>query len=140
MIGRREFANFPDFLLNDVEVKIDSGAYTSSIHVSWCKEISTKDDRVLEVVFLDPNHPAYSGKSVKFLEYRKKKVKSSTGHEQMRFFIKGKMEMMGKIYTTEFSITERHGLRYPILVGRKTLNRRFIVDTSLKHLSKKSKE
>lgn len=140
LIGRREFVNFPDFSLKDVEVKIDTGAYTSSIHVAWCKEVSTKEgDALLEVVFLDPSHPSYSGKSHFFQNFRKKKVKSSNGQDQLRFFIKLKMEMMGLTFTTEFSLTERNGLRYPVLVGRKTLNKRFIVDTQLKHLSNKLK-
>lgn len=140
LIGRREFVNFPDFSLQNVEVKVDTGAYTSSIHVAWCKEVSTKEgDAVLEVVFLDPNHPSYLGKSHFFQNFRKKKVKSSNGQDQLRFFIKMKMEMMGLNFITEFSLTERNGLRYPILIGRKTLNRRFIVDTQLKHLSNKLK-
>jgi hypothetical protein len=38
-IGRREVANLPQFGLMHVAVKVDSGAYTSSIHVSSCQEI-----------------------------------------------------------------------------------------------------
>jgi hypothetical protein len=38
LIGRRETARLPDFGLENVQVKIDTGAYTSSIHVSYCKE------------------------------------------------------------------------------------------------------
>jgi hypothetical protein len=36
---------------------------------------------------------------------------------------------------TEFSLTERRGMRYPILLGRKLLNKRFLIDTSLVNLS-----
>lgn len=137
LIGRRDVANLPQFGLEHVDVKVDSGAYTSSIHVTFCQEIEEAGVKRLEVVFLDENHPAYTGQSIRFDEYRTKKVKSSTGQEQIRFFIKGKIELLGRKFVTEFSITERRGMRYPILLGRKVLNKRFIIDTSLVNLSKK---
>ena len=137
LIGRRDYANLPGFGLNNVEVKVDSGAYTSSIHVSRCQEINAGEQKCLEVIFLDEQHPAYSGKPIRFTEFRINKVKSSTGQEQIRYFIKGRIELLGRKFTTEFSLTERRGMRYPILLGRKVLNKRFIIDTSLVNLSRK---
>jgi hypothetical protein len=138
LIGRRDVANLPQFGLQDVDVKVDSGAYTSSIHVTFCKEVEREGKTLLEVIFLDDNHPAFTGRSILFDEYRRKKVKSSTGQEQIRFFVKGKIELLGRKFLTEFSLTERRGMRYPILLGRKVLNKRFIIDTSLVNLSKKN--
>jgi hypothetical protein len=60
-----------------------------------------------------------------------KKVKSSTGQEQMRYFIKCTIEILGIHFITEFSLTERKGMRFPILLGRKLLNNRFLIDTTL---------
>jgi hypothetical protein len=53
IIGRREWASLPEFGLKNVEVKIDTGAYSSSIHASLIEEV----DGVLKVVFLDSKHP-----------------------------------------------------------------------------------
>ncbi len=88
LIGRRDVANLPQFGLQDVDVKVDSGAYTSSIHVTFCKEVERECKTLLEVIFLDDNHPSFTGRSILFDEYRRKKVKSSTGQEQIRFFVK----------------------------------------------------
>ncbi|MES2800612.1 MAG: RimK/LysX family protein [Bacteroidota bacterium] len=140
IIGRKDFASFPDFSLIDVEVKIDTGAYTSSIHVSHCQEVEKNGIKSLEVVFLDEQNKSFTGNTLYFPMYRIKKVRSSNGHEQLRFFIKGKIVLLDKIFTTEFSLTKRNGLRCPILIGRKVLNNRFIVDTSLNHLSKNTKK
>lgn len=140
IIGRREIANLPQFGLNHVDVKVDSGAYTSSIHVSSCKEVELEGATLLEVVFLDENHSAFDNEKHYFQEYRIKKVKSSNGHEQLRYFIKCTIELLGRKIKTEFSLTERKGMRYPILLGRKLLNKRFIIDTSLVNVSKKNKE
>lgn len=139
LIGRRDVANLPEFGLFNVEVKVDSGAYTSSIHVSSSRELETEKGKVLEVIFLDENHPAYTNTPILFRNYRIKKVKSSTGQEQIRFFVKGKIEILGRKFSTEFSLTERRGMRYPILLGRKLLNKRFVIDTSLVNVSKLNK-
>lgn len=139
IIGRREVANLPEFGLNHVDVKVDSGAYTSSIHVTHCKEIINEEGSLLEVIFLDEKHASFDNVKHYFKNFRIKKVKSSTGHDQMRYFIKCTIEILGRKIKTEFSLTERRGMRYPILLGRKLLNKRFIIDTSLVNISKQIK-
>ncbi len=136
IIGRREIANLPEFGLKDVDVKIDSGAYSSSIHIAHCKEVERDNKKMLEVVFLDQKHPSFVNKMYYFEEFRIKKVKSSTGQEQLRYFIYCIIELLGRKIKTEFSLTKRKGMRYPILIGRKLLNKRFIIDTSLVNVSK----
>ncbi|TXI83801.1 MAG: ATP-dependent zinc protease, partial [Crocinitomicaceae bacterium] len=56
----------------------------------------------------------------------------------LRYFIKCTIELLGRKIKTEFSLTERKGMRYPILLGRKLLNKRFIIDTSLVNVSKQT--
>ena len=130
MIGRRELAALPDFGLEQVKVKVDSGAYTSSIHVTSCFE---KADQ-LHVVFLDNKHPGFTGQEMHFKKFRTKKVKSSNGEVQERYFVFGTMIIAGLSIQTEFSLTVRKGMRYPILLGRKILNKYFLIDTSQKYL------
>ena len=129
LIGRRETARLPDFGLEDVQVKIDTGAYTSSIHVSYCKENNGR----LEVVFLDDKHSGFNPERLFFDHFRIRKVKSSNGVVQSRYFIYGYIFIAGLTLQTEFSLTERNGMRFPILLGRKLLNKYFIVDTSKKY-------
>jgi hypothetical protein len=129
MIGRREWASLPEFGLKNVKVKIDTGAYSSSIHASLIEE----KDGVLSVVFLDSNHPDFQNNPFFFKEYRRKKVKSSNGIVQERYFIKTYIVLGSVKIKTEFSLTQRKGMRYPILIGRKLLNKRFLIDTSLKY-------
>jgi len=130
IIGRRELAALPDFGLEQVKVKVDSGAYTSSIHVTSCFE---KADQ-LHVVFLDNKHPGFTGQEMHFKKFRTKKVKSSNGEIQERYFVFGTMIIAGLSIQTEFSLTVRKGMRYPILLGRKILNKYFLIDTSQKYL------
>jgi hypothetical protein len=134
IIGRREWASLPEFGLKNVKVKIDTGAYSSSIHATFIEE----KDGILNVIFLDSNHSNFRETPYSFHEYRIKKVKSSNGIVQERYFIKTQILLGSSKIKTEFSLTQRKGMRYPILIGRKLLNKRFIIDTSLKYLLKQN--
>lgn len=129
IIGRREWASLPEFGLKNVKVKIDTGAYSSSIHASFIEE----NDDILHVIFLDSTHPEFHNTYYSFKDFRIKKVKSSNGIVQERYFIKTHILLGSSKIKTEFSLTQRKGMRYPILIGRKLLNKRFIIDTSLKY-------
>lgn len=130
IIGRKDLVSFPAFGLYSVPVKIDSGAYTSSMHCSKI-ELIEKDNKVqLHVVFLDEQYQGYTGKEFVFSTFKEKKVKSSNGQSQLRYFITGTIRIFNKEYETLFSLTQRTGLRNPILLGRKLLNKRFLIDTS----------
>lgn len=141
IIGRKDKADFPLFDMYNVPVKIDSGAYSSSIHCSSVCEIKmNENESFLEVVFLDESYGGFnSGKRI-FTTYKKKKVKSSTGDEQERFFVKIPIILFGESIETDFSLTTRNGLRNPVLIGRKLLNKKFLIDTSKTNLSFKEKK
>ncbi|MDX1651674.1 MAG: RimK/LysX family protein [Brumimicrobium sp.] len=131
IIGKDDIADFPLFGLTNVRVKIDSGAYTSTIHCSRIRET----DEGLFVVFLDKKEKGYTGTEVHFTKYDRKKVRSSSGELQERYIVKGDIELFGKKIKTEFTLSKRNLMRYPVLLGRKLLNKRFLIDTSLSNQS-----
>jgi hypothetical protein len=139
-IGRKDKIDIPAFHIENIPVKIDSGAYSSSIHCSLIQVVETGKGQVLEVVFLDETNVNFSGEKFVFSDFKMKKVKSSTGDEQMRYFVKIPIYLFGKEYITDFSLTRRNGLRNPILLGRKLTSHQFIIDTSLTNLSYKFKK
>jgi len=141
VIGRKDRADFPMFDMYDVPVKIDSGAYSSSIHCSSVCEVKTKGhDAFLEVVFLDETYKGFQLKKQIFTSYKKKKVKSSTGDEQERFFVRISLVLFDEVIETDFSLTTRNGLKNPVLIGRKLLNKKFLIDTSKTNLSFREKK
>jgi hypothetical protein len=130
IIGRKDIVSFPQFDLIDVPVKIDSGAYSSSMHCHSIELLTINGKEVLEVVFLDPAIEGYTGKKFRFDSFRRKSVKSSNGIAEVRFFVFGTVRLFNETVETLFSLTERTGLRNPILLGRRLLNKRFLIDSS----------
>ncbi|AEA45074.1 ATP-dependent zinc protease family protein [Fluviicola taffensis] len=137
IIGRKDIISFPSFELEHVPVKIDSGAYSSSMHCQSIEIIEFGNKAQLRVVFLDKEIKGYTGKEVVFDEFKTKTVKSSNGIAQERFFVKGTASLFGESFETVFSLTERTGLRNPILLGRRLLNKRFLIDTAKTNCSYK---
>lgn len=131
IIGRFEKANFIELDLFDIDTKIDTGAYSSSIH---CHDIwEDETTQTLHFKLLDPSHPDYSEKDIQFKNYSKTFVKSSIGVKQSRYKIKTDIQIGSKVYTTNFTLTDRSKMRFPVLLGRVIL-KRFLVDSSKKYL------
>ncbi len=125
MIGRYDRADFPGLHLNDISVKVDTGAYTSSIH---CDNI-TEEEGVLKCTFLDEEHPLYNGREFTFTEYDIVFVKSSNGMVQKRYQIQTKITLFDRTFKISLSLSARQEMRFPVLLGRKFITKKFIVDT-----------
>lgn len=136
VIGRIDKADFPLLGLFDIAVKIDTGAYTSSIH---CHKVHVEDG-MLKCIFYDKGHPLYNGKEIIFKTYTIAKVKSSNGIVQKRYKVKTTILIFNKKYKINLTLSTRDDMKYPILIGRRFLNKKFIVDVHLKNLSFESKE
>lgn len=131
LIGRIDKADFPLLDLFDIDVKIDTGAYTSSIH---CHKVVVEDD-LLKCTFYDTGHPHYNGKEIIFKTYDLTKVKSSNGMVQERYKVKTSIVLFNKKYKINLTLSTRDDMKYPILIGRRFLNKKFVVDVHLKNLS-----
>ena len=140
LIGRKERIHFKEHDLKNMIAKVDTGAYSSSLH---CKILKTSIiDGIENVCFIPLVHKNRVKHAHKIYVpiSKKKKVKSSTGHEEERYFVKMHVQLNGHSLTTEFSLTDRSNMRHTILLGRKFLKGRFIVDVSRKFLLSKKKK
>lgn len=140
VIGRLENVDFPEWELYDIEAKIDTGAYTSSLHCHHIKSFEEDGEEYVKFNLLDPSHETYNDKLFKLPIYRKKLVKSSNGETEERFVVKTEVKIFDHLFTAELSLTDRSEMRYPVLIGRKLLNSRFLVDTSQKYLTKETEK
>lgn len=130
-IGRSDIVDLPDLGIEGAKAKIDTGAYTSSIH---SKKIKTDGDILSFYLPIELQGKTVT-KKFQTKSFVKKKIRSSNGKVESRYVIKTKIILFGKSYITEFSLSDRSLMKNPILLGRKLLKDRFLVDVSLKNLS-----
>lgn len=140
IIGRNDKIDFPQLKLKEIDVKVDTGAYTSSIHCINFEKKKLKGKIVLKCNFLDPEHPLYHGKEFIFEEFSTTTVKSSNGATEERYKIKTEIKIFGKKYPILLTLAERTDMRFPVLLGRNFLKKKFIVDVSRTCLSYKRKK
>jgi hypothetical protein len=135
ILGRYDRVDLPELGLFDIHAKVDTGAYRSSLH---CHQVQIVDG-VLEFVLLDDEHPEFTGKKLKFSEFYLRDIKNSFGEIERRFVISTTVKIFNEEITTEFSLCNRGSLKFPILIGRKILRNRFVIDVQKKNLSFKQK-
>lgn len=140
VIGRRELVDFPDLNLFEIEAKVDTGAYTSSIHCNDIKLQKKEGKNYVQFRLLDEEHPAYNHKQFTLPITNKKVVKSSFGDSEKRYIIKTKISIFGEEFKIELSLADRSKMEYPVLLGRKFLKNGFLVDVNRYHLAAKKKE
>lgn len=139
IIGRREKISLPEWGLSLISAKVDTGAYTNSIDCEYVKEKTVNGKDILEFKLLSPKHRLYDGQLIQTGDYTRKKVKNSFGDAEIRFKVRTKVIMFGEPFETEFTLSDRSKMRNAILLGRKMLKGRFIVDVDSTNLSMKQK-
>jgi hypothetical protein len=140
LIGRTDTIDLPEYGLSTLGCKVDTGADTSSLHCSGICLIETADGHtLLEFHVLDPKHPMYSGQNIRVANFSVRKVKSSFGTTEMRYSIQTTLLLFGIEWPVEFTLSDRENMRFPVLLGRRFLRKKFVVDVAKKNLSDKQR-
>ncbi len=140
IIGRLDKIDIPELNLMDIDAKIDTGAYGSALHCHHIEVVNKDGKEVLAFEVLDPTHPEYEGRLFYAEKFVEKTVKNSGGIAEDRFAITTDIIIFNQTIEVEFSLTDRQNMNYPVLLGRKFLSKRFIVDVNRKNLSYKQKK
>lgn len=137
VIGRSELVSFPELFLDNVPAKSDTGAYRSAIHATNI-EVKTKSKQKVLCFDLLEQHPnsAYS-RHVETADFGKAKVENSFGVEEERYAVKLKIKIGPRIIRTEFTLADRGKKTYPILLGRKLLNKKFLIDSAKSNIDRR---
>jgi hypothetical protein len=69
-----------------------------------------------------------------FKTFKRVTVKSSNGEKSRRYLISTSVRLGAHRVRTQFTLFDRSDMRYQVLLGRKFLRGRFVVDVSGKHL------
>ena len=128
IIGRSELLTFVGTDAIDVPAKTDTGAYRSAVHA---ENITVNAEGKLEFDLLG-GHPVCGAMAhrVTAEEYNQVWVSNSFGHREERYEVKLKVKLGPKVFHARFTLADRSKKIYPILLGRKLLNHRFLVDSA----------
>ncbi len=125
VIGRYEAVNFPDLDYNQIKAKVDTGAKSSAIHASNIREVKKDGVLVLRCHLLGKRNKYWY-----FNDYDTITVKSSNGIKENRYVVNLRVQIHKRAYKTPFTLSNRISMNFPVLLGRKFLRKRFLVDVS----------
>ncbi|MEC9110029.1 MAG: RimK/LysX family protein [Pseudomonadota bacterium] len=127
VVGWRELVHLPELGLHAVPAKIDTGARTSSLHGTVLEEFERDGERYVRfAVDFALQHVRQVCEAV-HVDVRG--ITSSNGETQRRYVIKTPLKIGGVEFRAEISLADRRDMRFPMLIGRSSLRRRFVVDS-----------
>jgi len=123
-IGRNAAVDFVGHA-NGVPAKIDTGADSSSV---WVSNIVMSKDGVLQFTLFGEGSPLYTGEVIKRTDYGVGLVRSASGHLQIRYKTTFTISIANKRVRAMLNLSDRSRNTFPVLIGRRTLKGKFIVD------------
>ena len=139
VIGWREWVSLPDLPISRIKAKVDTGARSSSLHAF---DMEIHRDSGIDYITFKVYPEQRSRKNValcraEIIEFRK--VKSSNGRSENRPVIVSNLEMLGKIWPIELTLTNRVEMGFRMLLGRESFRNRFLVDAGHSYYGQKLK-
>ncbi|WP_284125743.1 ATP-dependent zinc protease family protein [Parerythrobacter aestuarii] len=139
IVGWREMVALPDLTEARIPAKIDTGARTSSLHALEIERFDRDGHRWVRFL-LDIGEGRSEPVTVEAPRADKRIVTSSNGEAQERFIIRTTLELGELRFKAEFSLADRSDMKFPILIGRTALRRRFLVDSGRSYLQSSAAE
>ena len=130
-LGWREWVFLPSYNSFKLKAKIDTGARTSSIHATNI-QIYRKGNSE-RVKFQIYQSESFLDIDTKLVSY--KKIKSSFGQTETRPTVNMKIQIGRETWLTKITLAQRSKLTYPMLIGRNTLNKKYIIHSHRSYLA-----
>jgi hypothetical protein len=138
-VGWKEYLDLPELGIARLKAKVDTGARTSTLHVDSLEVLDVLPDgseRVEIVLGPDRRRPELLVRAQARV-LRRIRVIDSGGHPEVRPVIETEMVLGPVRKRILLTLTNRSGMLFRMILGRKALEGDFRVDVSGKYLFRK---
>ncbi|GLS90296.1 ribosomal protein S6 modification protein [Psychromonas marina] len=130
IIGRLESIALPELGIEELEVRVDTGAKTSSLHVDNISKFMENGKPWVRFDIHPDIHNVDKLMTCKAIISDIRKIKSSNGVAEQRYVIKTPMTLGDDSWPIEITLTDRADMNYLMLFGREAIGKRLLVDAS----------
>lgn len=136
-VGWQEWLAFPEIGLPAVRAKIDTGARTSALHAHDIEHV-TRDGETFARFLVNP---LFRGRALavpcEAPIVDEREVTSSSGHTETRIVIEAMLRLGIRVEApecpVEVTLTDRRGMRFPMLLGREAMAGRVVVNPAMSY-------
>ncbi|WP_026244680.1 RimK/LysX family protein [Dasania marina] len=128
LVGALELCDLPELGVVKLQMRVDTGATTSSLHVDNIEEFSTDGKRYVKFDIHPDVHNVEKVVSKTLPLSGKKVVKSSSADTEKRVVIKTAINLGGKTWNIKLTLTDRSSMTSLMLLGREAMKNRILVD------------
>ena len=133
-IGWREWIYLPKYDDFAMKAKVDTGARTSALHATHIKEYDSNGIKLVSFSLSQSNKQIdISTQLIRYL-----KITSSFGDSEIRPLIRLKIRLGERSWFTEVTLTKRTRMTYPMLIGRNTLMKKYLIHSHKSYLTGKN--
>lgn len=125
VIGWTEYVDLPDWNVNRVRAKVDTGARSSALHVENIELLSGNRIRFDVVLHREKRDRRIH---VKAPVARRSRVRSSNGQTETRYFVRTTLRLGPVEREVELSLVDRGRMIHRMLLGRTALSGPFLID------------
>jgi hypothetical protein len=138
LIGWKEYLDLPELGISRLKAKVDTGARTSTLHVDSISVLDVLPDGTeLVELTISPSRRRPDRKvTARVRVLRRIRVRDSGGHPEVRPVIETEMVLGAVRRRILVTLTDRSGMLFRMILGRKALEGEFQVDVSARYLLK----
>jgi len=142
VIGWKEYLALPELGIPRIKAKVDTGARSSALHVEGLTVLERHADGTAEVGFEVPLGRLEPIQRVRCTAHvlRHARITDSSGNSEVRPVIVTEMRLGPVRKQVVLTLTDRAGMLFRMLLGRKALEGDFVVDVSRKYLLRRAAE
>ncbi len=134
ILGSLELCSLPELGITDLQMRVDTGAKTSSLHVDNIKRFKKNGKPWVSFDFSPDIHDVSQVLKREAAVHDIRRIKSSNGVSEERFIIKTLFEINGESWPIEITLSDRSDMSNLMLLGREGMKNRVLVDPSERFL------
>jgi hypothetical protein len=128
ILGWREWVALPELGVEMLKCKVDTGAKTSALHAFYVEPFEAQGKRMVRFGLHPHQDDTETAIECVAEVYDVRTVSDSGGHKEERYVIKTPLRIGGETFEAELTLTNRDAMQFRMLLGRRAMENRFIVD------------
>lgn len=134
VLGWREWLALPDFGIDAIKAKIDTGARTSAVHAFDIRPFTKKGVPWVSFVLRPRQRAREPSVECTAPVVDERRIRSSNGQQELRYVIETEARVGDVSWPIELSLADRDELGFRMLLGREAVRRLFLVDPDRSYL------